>query len=492
MLQDRSGLNGLKRLNWLRRLKWLACVLVIGGSLVGQELPKDVCRIEEGKLVFRLDPKWNQQQINQVVRQFNLDSTLVAEILKGLPRVEVNGVVWDGRKIAEGLIELSKAAIQIGDVESPEIPIFLTDEWLKKTGTSLDQGPDYGINKFAKDGLFDYRDSLVTLKLSGYEWAEAVYISGTFNEWSTSATPMAKQPDGWTVTLKLGPGHYPYKYIVDGRWTIDPNNRNREDDLNGGTNSVFYCYNYRFKLNGYTDASRVILAGSFNGFNPNELEMIRNEGGWVLPIYLSTGTHSYKFIVDGRWMTDPANPVIRGDGRGNQNSFMSIGDTLMFRVHAFPKARQVELAGSFNNWQWGELIMEKRVEGWELPYVLAPGNHEYKYIVDGKWTPDPENPYTTGNDRYMNSIRVVEPTYTFVLKGFADAKEVIVTGTFNGWNESGYRMAKGEEGWIFPIHLEPGKYSYKFLVDRKWMIDPGNPLYEPNEHGTDNSVLWIQ
>jgi 1,4-alpha-glucan branching enzyme len=171
---------------------------------------------------------------------------------------------------------------------------------------------------------------------------------------------------------------------------------------------------------------------------------------------------------------------------------MSIGDTLMFRVHAFTKARQVELAGSFNNWQWGELVMDKTADGWELPYVLPPGNHEYKYIVDGKWTPDPENPYTIGNDRYTNSIRVVEPTHTFILKGFEDAKEVIVTGSFNGWNESGYRMAKGQEGWIFPIHLDPGKYTYKFLVDRKWMIDPGNPLYEPNEHGTDNSVVWIQ
>jgi hypothetical protein len=45
--------------------------------------------------------------------------------------------------------------------------------------------------------------------------------------------------------------------------------------------------------------------------------------------------------------------------------------------------------------------------------------------------------------------------------------------------------------WIFPIYLAPGKYTYKFIVDGKWILDPVNKLYEPNEYGTDNTVLWI-
>jgi hypothetical protein len=29
-------------------------------------------------------------------------------------------------------------------------------------------------------------------------------------------------------------------------------------------------------------------------------------------------------------------------------------------------------------------------------------------------------------------------------------------------------------------------------VDGKWMIDPANDLWEDNEFGTGNSVLWIE
>jgi len=45
--------------------------------------------------------------------------------------------------------------------------------------------------------------------------------------------------------------------------------------------------------------------------------------------------------------------------------------------------------------------------------------------------------------------------------------------------------------WILPIYLQPGKYTYKFIVDGNWIIDPFNKLYEQNEHNTNNSVLWI-
>jgi hypothetical protein len=45
--------------------------------------------------------------------------------------------------------------------------------------------------------------------------------------------------------------------------------------------------------------------------------------------------------------------------------------------------------------------------------------------------------------------------------------------------------------WTLPVYLAPGKYTYKFIVDNHWITDPGNPLWEDNEYGTNNSVLWI-
>lgn len=47
-------------------------------------------------------------------------------------------------------------------------------------------------------------------------------VAGTFNGWSTSALPMARQPDGsWTARLRLNPGQYEYKFHINGAWPGD-------------------------------------------------------------------------------------------------------------------------------------------------------------------------------------------------------------------------------------------------------------------------------
>jgi hypothetical protein len=136
--------------------------------------------------------------------------------------------------------------------------------------------------------------------------------------------------------------------------------------------------------------------------------------------------------------------------------------------------------------------MNKTADGWELPYVIAPGNYEYKFIVDGKWMPDPANPVTTGEGAYTNSCITFKPNHTFVLAQFADAKSVIVTGSFNYWRKDSYPMILNDGIWTCPVFLKPGKYTYKFIVDGKWLIDPANEDWEENLQGTGNSVLWIE
>lgn len=53
--------------------------------------------------------------------------------------------------------------------------------------------------------------------------ANAVYIAGTFNNWDVTSNPLKKEWTGmWKTSLKLVPGKYEYKYIVDGSWQNDP------------------------------------------------------------------------------------------------------------------------------------------------------------------------------------------------------------------------------------------------------------------------------
>jgi len=166
-----------------------------------------------------------------------------------------------------------------------------------------------------------------------------------------------------------------------------------------------------------------------------------------------------------------------------------LGKPYVFKLNGFESAKHVVVSGSFNNWKQDELFMNKASNGWELPYTLGAGNYEYKFVVDGKWITDPNNPLSSSSSG--NSFLIIDPNYTFHLKGFKNAKTVFLAGDFNNWDPKAYPMKKEKDDWIFPVHLSVGKHLYKFIVDDKWINDPDNPLWEQNEYGTGNSILWI-
>ncbi len=468
-------------------------ILLMAGTLFAQHKPETAGRFENGRFVLTINLKWTEEQISTFASLYDLDSLLIKAIFEGKFKHISDCTYWTSTLVKPGVVELSKS------LQPPSPPpvwyadVFLIDDKLSGKETRIvAEYADYGVNTFSKANAWIIRDNKACFFLPGNLHAKAVYISGSFNQWSTMQHPMQAVDSGWTICLDLVPGKYLYKYIIDGKWQHDLNNKIKERDGHHGYNSVVFMTNHYFRLFGHRLAKRVFVTGSFNGWKEKELRMLQNGLGWELPIFLREGTHAYKFIVDGEWMTDPGNKVTRSDGRGNLNSFMGIGDTLVFRLKAYPQAKKVALAGSFNNWNPDELIMEKTTDGWEFPYVLGAGNYEYKFVVDGKWITDPDNPLTTGSGDFTNSFISFKPSFTFRLKDYPDAKNVIVSGSFNGWSHSGYQMFKSDDGWVLPVNLKPGRYSYKFVVDGKWILDEANPLWEENEYGTGNSVLWVE
>jgi chromosome partitioning protein len=78
---------------------------------------------------------------------------------------------------------------------------------------------------------------------------------------------------------------------------------------------------------------------------------------------------------------------------------------------AAPEARNVFLAGEFNNWQLEPLAVRagENPGVWERRVSLVPGNYQYKYFVDGQWIVDPENPLRIVNERgSVNSLLKVK------------------------------------------------------------------------------------
>ena len=53
---------------------------------------------------------------------------------------------------------------------------------------------------------------------------KAVSLAGCFNNWDAEKNPMkyVKKDGIYSVTVKLAPGTYEYKFVVDGVWQADP------------------------------------------------------------------------------------------------------------------------------------------------------------------------------------------------------------------------------------------------------------------------------
>lgn len=213
---------------------------------------------------------------------------------------------------------------------------------------------------------------------------------------------------------------------------------------------------------------------------------------------------------------------------------------VLFRYYA-PSARQVTLAGNFNNWggtQGGgrydpdiDPMSDPDADGvWSIIVPLPPGRYQYKYVIDGgvRWEKDPNNPDAGSEGGIENSLIVVPPTIRYdyevvtgtVISGetrssvdrrdeaegiaaalvtvefeveLPDATEVFIVGDFNAWEPTEYRLEAGEDDlYRATLELPPGTYEYKLIVDGTWVEDPGNPNTVPDPYGGVNSVLTVE
>lgn len=58
-------------------------------------------------------------------------------------------------------------------------------------------------------------------------------------------------------------------------------------------------------------------------------------------------------------------------------------------TYSAPNAQSVQLAGSFTDWDKQPIAMRKQKDGtWKAEVALAPGEYEYRFLVDGEWRDD--------------------------------------------------------------------------------------------------------
>jgi len=134
----------------------------------------------------------------------------------------------------------------------------------------------------------------------------------------------------------------------------------------------------------------------------------KNENGvFLLLLDVDQGLKSltYRIVVDGVWMRDPANPKVEEDPFGVEFSVFDLAArpspplrspqisgrevTFWFRARA---GRFVAVVGEFNHWDpyWDR--MEEPSPGlYRATLRLPPGQHFYAFSVDGERVTDPLN-----------------------------------------------------------------------------------------------------
>ena len=289
--------------------------------------------------------------------------------------------------------------------------------------------------------------------------AKTVHVAGEFNRWLdnvdgkvTGKQEWLMQNDGaggWRLTTQLPLGFYKFKYVINGgeKWEQDPKLPASPDNardsiievkaqsqpatllsrLEPMTVQVTFAYMT-------ADAKTVHVAGEFNQWLDNVdgkvtgkqewLMQSDRSGGWKLTTQLLPGRYKFKYVINGgeRWEQDPRFPAsadgnsmieVKAQEQPAVPSTASIGGTALSAAvqttftYGDASARAVFLTGQFN--KWSTMPLHKDDKGlWTVTVLLQPGRYQYKFIVDGNWRLDPNNPDSAddGNGN-RNSVRTI-------------------------------------------------------------------------------------
>ncbi len=154
-----------------------------------------------------------------------------------LPQLENHPVIAEETELVKQMeaLEPAHAAEATGETANSEIAVleaptqpaqsFVTEENIK-----TEQSDAVSPSAVLGGILFSYRNPN----------AKEVLVAGDFNQWvGEHMMKVEEDSDRWHKILPISAGVYRYKFLVNGEWTIDPQNRQMEPTPYGGLNSVF-------------------------------------------------------------------------------------------------------------------------------------------------------------------------------------------------------------------------------------------------------------
>ncbi len=378
------------------------------------------------------------------------------------------------------------------------------------------------------DGTYD-------VAFTYYGEAERVWLCSSLPGvgWSTSSAPVMDQdsPGVWTTTVHVStPGTYHYKFLVnyDNGWTPDQNNSFKVKDNNalvavGYENPSIEENVVTIRYIPTNGENKVEIAGNFDGTDVwKTITLEPDKNGVCAHTFtgIANTNYQYRFIIDGIWVSDPANKnALAGDN--SQFTFVASpeatstpepvdpktiispeidGNHVTFRYYS-ENATEVKLAGTVTS--WGGVLMDSDGNGlWTMALDLLTGNYEYKFIddsVSGTWPTDPQNPYrltSSGNSFLPVGYQSPVVNGTSVTISYydpsADPGTVKVAGSMTNWATDAVLMTDDGKG-LFTCTIDdlaPGDYQYQIIIvtgsdSQAWHQDPANTAALTGEYNNN-------
>ena len=204
---------------------------------------------------------------------------------------------------------------------------------------------------------------------------------------------------------------------------------------------VIDAVNNKVTFNYYNaDAKSVSLAGEMNEWKADANPMTKDKDGiWSITIDIpeDVDQYIYKFVVDGKWISDPANTNTIDDGFGGKNTVVKFAlvskamapirnaDGSITFSYKDTNAKSVSIAGDLNEWSPTATPLTKNEYGvWTCTITPKEGTTQiiYKFVVDGNWIANPYSSDVVGdgfggvNSVYYVGEAPVDNSKTVVLK----------------------------------------------------------------------------
>ncbi len=159
---------------------------------------------------------------NTFSSEINLNSKLKEAVGSGKPVLEFD----PGCSGAQDYLNLAHEIInEEKSIEVQQLILAI------KSLNEKNRHPEIYSPKFVNGGI------LFTVKAAD---AKSIKVAGDFNNWTPAEEDIFQRDDKgvWSKIIRLNPGLYQYKLVIDGKWTTDPNNPIKVQSPFGGSNSV--------------------------------------------------------------------------------------------------------------------------------------------------------------------------------------------------------------------------------------------------------------